>query len=119
MRALGPDTWRVRFAVANTGYLPSYVSKRALERKMVRGTVFEIHLPPGAALVSGKQRIEGAHLEGHAPKTSLQAFLPNREVTGDRAVAEWVVQRAGRHPAGADGHAPTAPARCTPKSTLD
>jgi len=42
--------------------------------------------------VSGKPRMEGPQLEGHAPKTSLQAFLPAREVTGDRAVAEWVVQ---------------------------
>ena len=91
VRALGPDTWRVRFAVANSGYLPSYVTQRARERKTVRGTVFNIHLPGGCTLVSGKERIEGAHLEGHAPKSSLQAFLPPREITADRAVAEWVV----------------------------
>jgi murein tripeptide amidase MpaA len=89
---LGPDTWRVRIAVANAGYLPSYISKRALERKTVRGTVFEIDLPPTARLVSGRERVEGAHLEGHAPKTMLQAFLPNRDLTGDRAMCEWVVQ---------------------------
>jgi len=91
VRALGADTWRVRFAVANSGWLPAYVSKRALERKTARGTVFQIHLPPGVALVSGKERVEGAHLEGHAPKASLQAFLPSREITSDRAVVEWVV----------------------------
>ena len=94
VRALGPDTWRVRFAVANAGYLPSYVSKRALERKTVRGTVFNIHLPPGVTLVSGKEREMGAHLEGHAPKSSQQAFLPAREITADRAVVEWVVNGA-------------------------
>jgi murein tripeptide amidase MpaA len=92
VRALGEDTWRVRFAVANSGYLPSYVTQRARERKVVRGTVFHIHLPAGVALVSGKQRMLGAHLEGHAAKTSLQAFLPNRDVTGDRDVVEWVVR---------------------------
>ena len=56
--------------------------------------MFEIHLPddPAITLVSGKQRMEGPQLEGHAPKTSLQAFLPNREITADRAVAEWVVR---------------------------
>jgi murein tripeptide amidase MpaA len=91
VRSLGPDTWRVRFAVANSGYLPAYVSKRALERKVVRGVVFEIHLPAGASLIQGRERIEGPQLEGHAPKVSLQAFLPNRDITGDRAVAEWVV----------------------------
>src|SRR6187549_3612281 len=45
VRALGPDTWRVRIAVANAGWLPAYVTKRALERKTVRGVMFEIHLP--------------------------------------------------------------------------
>jgi hypothetical protein len=70
------------------------VTKRALERKTVRGCVFEIHLPPGVTLASGKARVEGGHLEGHAPKASLQAFLPSREITGDRAVVEWVVHGA-------------------------
>jgi murein tripeptide amidase MpaA len=90
---LGPDTWRIRFAINNAGYLPSYVSKRALERKQCRGVIFEITLPEGASLVSGLPRIAtGQHLEGHAPKASLQAFLPNRDVTADRAVCEWIVR---------------------------
>jgi murein tripeptide amidase MpaA len=92
VQALGPDTWRVRLAVANSGYLPSYVTKRALERKTVRGVVFELQLPEQARLLNGSPRSEGAQLEGHAPKGSLQAFLPDRQITGDRAVAEWVVQ---------------------------
>jgi hypothetical protein len=92
VRALGDDTWRVRFAVANSGYLPSYVSKRSLERKTSRGTVMRIHLPHGVSLVSGKERVVGPFLEGHAPKVSLQSFVPNRDITGDRAVVEWVVR---------------------------
>jgi murein tripeptide amidase MpaA len=95
VRALGADTWRVRLAVANGGYLPAYVSKRALERKTVRGVMFEVHLPEGdphITLVSGKPRMEGPQLEGHAVKNSLQAFQASREVTADRAVAEWVVR---------------------------
>ncbi len=94
VRALGPDTWRVRLAVANSGYLSSNVSKRAIERKIARGTIFIIHLPPGVTLISGKERELAGHLDGHAPKTTLQAFLPNREVTADRAVVEWVVHGA-------------------------
>ena len=92
VRALGPDTWRVRFAVANAGYLPAYISKRALERKTARGVVFEIALPEGCSLVTGKPRMVGPQLAGHGAKTSLQAFMPTREVTADRAVAEWVVR---------------------------
>src|SRR5258705_399964 len=85
VRALGPDTWRIRFAVGNAGWLPAYVTKRALERKVVRGVIFEIHLPdvakganPEVSLVSGKPRIEGAQLEGHAVRscvTPLSAAL--------------------------------------------
>ena len=92
VRALGPDSWRVRFAVANSGYLPSYVTKRALERKTVRGVVFQILLPKGASLISGKERTKGTQLEGHAPKGSLQAFMPDRNITGDRAMIEWNVK---------------------------
>jgi hypothetical protein len=95
VRALGPETWRVRMAVGNSGWLPAYVSQRALQRKVVRGVMFEIVLPPndpGITLVSGKPRMEGPQLEGHAPKNSQIAFLPSREVTADRAVAEWVVR---------------------------
>ena len=92
VRALGPDTWRVRFAVANAGYLPSNVTKRAVERKTARGVVFEIHLSDGVSLVGGSSRVVGPQLDGHAPKNSLQAFLPTRQVTADRAVAEWVVR---------------------------
>jgi murein tripeptide amidase MpaA len=95
VRALGPDSWRIRMAVGNSGYLPAYVTKRALERKVVRGLMFEIHLPPGdtaISLLGGKERMEGPQLEGHAPKTSPQAFLPSRELTADRAVAEWIVR---------------------------
>jgi hypothetical protein len=43
-------------------------------------------------LVSGKERVEGPQLEGHAPKSTLQAFLPAADVTADRAVTEWVVR---------------------------
>ena len=87
----------MRLVVGNSGWLPAYVSKRALERKVVRGVMFEITLPAGATLASGSlPRFEGPQLEGHAPKQTALAFLPNPELSADRAVAEWVV----RAPAG-------------------
>jgi murein tripeptide amidase MpaA len=101
--ALGGDTWRVRCAVGNAGWLPTAVTQRAVERRATRGLVFEIALPEGAELVTGLRRLDqagyagGPHLAGHAPRQSQQAFLPEREVTGDRALAQWVV----RAPAGA------------------
>jgi hypothetical protein len=95
-------------AVANAGYLPSYVSRRALERKTARPCVFELQLPAGAQLISGLPRIEGPQLEGHAPKNSLQAFLPERDVTPDRAMAEWIVQAPAGTTLGLSAHAARA-----------
>jgi hypothetical protein len=89
---LGNGQWRVQMAVGNAGYLPSYVTKRALERKTARPCMFEIELPEGAALRMGKPRMEGPQLEGHAATNSLQAFLPSKTITGDRALNEWIVE---------------------------
>ena len=84
----------MRLAVGNAGYLPAYVTHRARQRQVARGTVFEIALPAGAALLVGKEREVGDHLEGHAPRSSLQAFLPDRDVTADRTLQEWIVKGA-------------------------
>jgi murein tripeptide amidase MpaA len=99
VRALGDDTWRVRMAVGNAGWLPAAVTARAVERQVVKGVVFDLHLPAplnpdsgGVTLLSGLPRIQGPHLAGHGPRTSQLSFLPSREITGDRAVAEWVLR---------------------------
>jgi len=73
------------------------VSKRALERKIVRGVIAEIALPTGAALVHGKRREQLGQLEGKAYKHTGVSFWPDYNVTDDRAKVEWVV----RCPAGA------------------
>jgi len=91
-QSLGEQTWRVRLVVQNTGWLPSYVSKRALERKVVRGTIAEIALPDGAELVSGRRREDLGQLEGKAYKHTGVSFWPDYHVTDDRAKFEWVVR---------------------------
>lgn len=83
----GPDTYRVRLVVHNTGWLPSYVTKKALERKVTRGVVAEISLPEGAELITGLPRVEGPQLEGRAYKSVGGGVDP----TDDRAKFEWIV----------------------------
>jgi murein tripeptide amidase MpaA len=90
--ALGDGNWRVRLVVQNTGWLPSYVSKRALERKVVRGVVAEISLPAGAGLATGKRREDIGQLEGKAYKHTGISFWPDYHVTDDRAKIEWIVR---------------------------
>ena len=82
----------MRLVVQNTGWLPSYVSKRALERKVVRGVIAEIALPAGAKLLHGKRREELGQLEGKAYKHTGVSFWPDHNVTDDRAKVEWIVQ---------------------------
>ena len=89
LKSLGPDTYRVRMVVENTGWLPTYVTKKALEKKGSRGVICEIELPDGATLQSGKLREELAQLEGRAYKS---AFADSWEgSTDDRLKVEWVV----------------------------
>ncbi|MBL8078157.1 MAG: hypothetical protein JNM55_09375 [Anaerolineales bacterium] len=87
---LGGNTFRVRLVVENTGWLPTYVTKKALEKKLTRGVIAEIHLPKGASLESGKAREEAGELEGRAYKT----VIPDEtaESTSDRVKVEWVVK---------------------------
>jgi hypothetical protein len=85
----GKDTFRVRLVVQNTGWLPSYVTKKALDKKFTRGVVAEIALPRGGTLQSGKLREELGQLEGRAYHS---AFVDDYEgMTNDRLKVEWVV----------------------------
>jgi hypothetical protein len=84
------DSFRVRFVVENTGWLPTYVTKKALERKVTRGVIAELQLPKGASLESGKLREELGELEGRAYKTVNPE--ESDEGTSDRAKVEWIVK---------------------------
>jgi murein tripeptide amidase MpaA len=88
-KSLGEGAYRVRLVVHNTGWLPTYVTKKALEKKVVRGVVCEIELPEGATLETGKPREELDQLEGRAYKPS--APDPD-DATDDRAKVAWVVR---------------------------
>ena len=87
---LGERTYLVRLVVQNTGWLPSYVTKKALEKRAVRGLICEITLPEGASLAVGQVRMELGQLEGRAA-TPLQ-FGWTMDPTDHRLKVEWVVR---------------------------
>jgi murein tripeptide amidase MpaA len=92
-KPLGEGAYHVRLVVHNTGWLPTYVTKKAVEKKIVRGVVCEIELPEGATLETGKQREEIGQLEGRAYKPSVPAIIfHSADATEDRAKVEWVVR---------------------------
>jgi murein tripeptide amidase MpaA len=86
---LGDDAYRVRLVVHNTGWLPTYVTKKALEKKVVRGIVCEIELPENATLETGKPREKRGQLEGRA---YVKAFPESEEATKDRLKVTWTVR---------------------------
>lgn len=92
--SLGGGAYRVRLVVHNTGWLPTYVTKKALDKKLVRGVVCEIELPKGATLETGKPREELSQLEGRAYKPSAPGGWSGSggDPTEDRAKVEWVVR---------------------------
>lgn len=92
--ALSDDTWRVRLVVQNTGWLPSYVTRQAKNKKLSRGLVCEIGLALGMSLLTGKQREELGELEGRAYKPAAANTWAGAaaDETSDRVKVEWVVR---------------------------
>jgi hypothetical protein len=87
----GEGAWKLTLVVQNEGWLPTYVTKRALARKVTRGLMVDVGLPAGASLVTGKARDDHGQLEGKAYKHTGVSFWPDSNITGDRVKLEWVV----------------------------
>lgn len=94
VRSLGDGTYHVRLVVHNTGWLPTYVTQKALDKKLVRGCICEIELPLDATLETGKLREELGQLEGRAYKSSAP-MRRQADPTQDRAKVEWVIRAPG------------------------
>ena len=95
------DLVRIRFAVQNTGWLPTNVTKVAEKKKLCRGVVAEIERDgepldgKGKStpdwLISGKLRQEGGQLVGWS-HVEPSGFGWHTDPTEDVAIFEWVVQ---------------------------
>jgi Zinc carboxypeptidase len=84
---LGGGTWRVEVGVANTGWLPTYVSARAQKENQVLPIVAELQ-GAGATVVGGPARVQLGQLEGRA----TTRFSRGHDGTPDRVLATWVVR---------------------------
>lgn len=88
---LSDGVYHIRLVVQNTGWLPTQVSQKALEKKVVRGVIFEIKLPIGLTLISGKLRDEAGQLAGRTLTPSSISSWGTYTNTDDRIKYEWVV----------------------------
>jgi murein tripeptide amidase MpaA len=84
----------VRFAVDNTGWLPTYVTKMGLQKKLCRGVIGEIFPSEGVEVVSGLVRQEGPQLEGRSG-ISASGFGWQLNATDHRHVFEWTLKGEG------------------------
>jgi murein tripeptide amidase MpaA len=103
--ALGSHLFKVRLEVANAGWLPTFISKRALERKVAGVLKAEITLPVGAQLIAASKggdtagasfnavpRLELGQLDGWSHKGASGWFWPDAGPTSHVGVAEWIVK---------------------------
>ena len=94
---LGEGIYRIQLVLENTGWLPTNVSDKAVERKAVRELEVELDLPEGVRLVAGEVVTKAGQLEGRVHKRTTMWFTQT-DATTDRAKLEWVVEA----PAGAE-----------------
>jgi murein tripeptide amidase MpaA len=83
---LADDVWRVEVGIANTGFLPTYVTERAKREHSVRPLVAEL---TGADVLGGPARLELGQLGG---RLQQQFVYGKNDGTPDRALASWTVR---------------------------
>jgi len=90
--ALGGDTYRVEVGLANTGWLPTYITQKALKDRLVLPLVAELHADGVEVIAGGAHataRQELGQLEG---RLALQFHWGKNDGTSDRVLASWVVR---------------------------
>jgi hypothetical protein len=88
---LGGSSFLVRLVLQNSGWLPTQVTEKAVERAAVRPIEVELELPDDARLVGGEAKTEVGQLQGRVHKRST-TWWGNDESTNDRAKLEWVIE---------------------------
>ncbi len=83
---LADDVWRVEVGIANTGYLPTYVTERAKREHLVLPLVAELS---GAEVLSGTARVELGQLGG---RLQHQFAFGKNDGTPERVFTSWTVR---------------------------
>jgi murein tripeptide amidase MpaA len=97
VESLGSDRWLIRLVVENTGWLPTSVSEKAVERKAVRPLEAELTMPEDGKVIGGERKVELGQLEGRVHRRSLLWWASN-DATSDRVKVEWVVEAPAGSP---------------------
>jgi Zinc carboxypeptidase len=87
---MGHGLLNVEVGIANTGWLPTYVSVRARKDNLVLPITAELELPDGAEIVSGSNRQKLGQLSGRSAYR-LDGGSRN-DGTPDRLLVKWIVR---------------------------
>jgi murein tripeptide amidase MpaA len=104
---LGESTFLVRLVLQNSGWLPTNVTQKAVERNAVRALEVELDLPDDARLVGSELKTEAGQLKGRFDKRST-TWWGNDESTTDLAKLEWVVEAPSNTEIGIEARHPRA-----------
>lgn len=88
---IGDGAHRLLLVLENSGWLPTQVTQKALDRKAVRPIEVDLELPEGARVVTGKEREEAGQLEGRVERRSVMWWNVDHS-TSDLTKVEWVVE---------------------------
>ncbi len=89
--ALGGGAHLIRLVLENTGWLPTNVTEKAVERKIVRPVEVELTLPDGTSIRGGERKTEAGQLTGRHMKTNMLGWGVE-DPTTDRVKLEWVIE---------------------------
>src|SRR4029077_4737544 len=92
--ALGAGKHFVRLVLENSGWLPTNVSERAVQRKACRGIEVTLTLPDGARVVGGEPKVDLGQLAGRHMKRNMLGWRADDSTT-ERTKAEWVIEAPG------------------------
>jgi hypothetical protein len=88
----GPGVHDVQLVVQNAGWLPTAVTKQALEGHQVGPVRVELELPERARLLAGQGTTEVGQLEGRIAARSSAVWWSYKAETDDRALVAWLVE---------------------------
>lgn len=91
---LGGGLYRVSCLVENTGYLPTYVTRKAVQNRLAKTVKARIELA-NAEILAGEATTDIGHLAGNGPVAEPGLAGPAADSRGNRKSIQWLVRVQG------------------------
>ncbi|MBK5289301.1 MAG: carboxypeptidase [Acidimicrobiia bacterium] len=89
---LGEDAYLVRAVVKNAGWLPTNITKKAIERKAVRPVEVTLECGDGVSVAGGRPTVELTQLPGRSRVRTMMAVHDGvMDPITERTFTEWIV----------------------------